>query len=95
MAATGVGSIEGTEAEGMNGGTIACEGASRAVFTEDGGTVRAVSGLDEVQPERPIHAARIADVAAEKRMRTRTQYTDPALNGPFPDAIRDFLTGSY
>lgn len=95
MAATGVGSIDGTEAAGIEGGTIACEGASRAVFTEGGGKVSAVSVLDEVQPDRPIQVARIADVAAEKRMRTRTQYTDPALNGPFPDAIRDFLTGSY
>lgn len=83
IAATGVGSIEGTDAAGIDGGTIACDGATRAVLTDAGGTVSAVSVLDEVQLDKPIQVAMMAEVAAEKRMMTRTQNTDPALTACF------------
>lgn len=75
MAATGVGSTLGMLAVGIAEGMPACEGASRPVFTDAGGTVSAVSALLEVQPDRAMQAMTMADVAAERRMRTRTQYT--------------------
>ncbi|MBB4349946.1 hypothetical protein GGE35_003773 [Rhizobium cellulosilyticum] len=39
--------------------------------------------LDEVQLDKPIQVAMMAEVAAEKRMMTRTQNTDPALTACF------------
>ena len=75
----------------MTGGTIADDGASRAVLTDAGGTVSAVSLLEEVQPDMPRQAIRIADVAAEKRMRTRTQYT----RTPRPSPILGYQAGFH
>jgi hypothetical protein len=52
------------------------EGCRRAVLIVAGGTVNAVSVLElEVQPDTPRQAIKIAEAAAETRMRTRTQYT--------------------